>query len=337
MANLSTTYLGKQLKNPIIIGASNLTTENSNLKQLEDAGAAAIVYKSLFEEQINLEQALMHDELTEYNERNAEMTSLFPNIEHSGPQEHLNNLRKAKEAVSIPLYASLNCIYKETWVEYAKLIEQTGVDGLELNIYTSPKDFETDGATVEQRRLDIIKEIKKTVKIPISVKLSFLYSNPLNFIKKVDEIGVNAVVLFNRFYQPDINIADKTHVSSHNLSHTEENKIPMRYAGLLFNYIKANICANSGIYEGTDVAKMLLAGADCTQVVSTVYKNKISHISKMLKELEIWMDANNFKTIGDYKGLLSKKNTKDPYVYQRAQYIDLILKSTEMFNKYALR
>jgi dihydroorotate dehydrogenase (fumarate) len=337
MANLKTNYLGIELKNPIIVGASNLVADNDNLKRLEDAGAAAIVYKSLFEEQIQLERAQMDDELDEYAERHAEMTTLFPHIEHAGPKEHLFNLEKAKKSVSIPIVASLNAIFKETWIDYAKQIEQTGVDGLELNFYAIPKDDDITGDSIEKQQITILKEIKKSVKIPVSVKLSPFYSNPLNFIKEIDKAGADGVVLFNRFYQPDLDINESTHIATHSLSNESENKMPMKFSGLLYSHIGASICANSGIYKGSDVIKMILAGADCVQVVSTIYQNKFSQIEKMLKEIDLWMNEKNYKSLTDFKGKLSKKNTNDPFVYQRAQYIDLLLKSGELFNKYSLR
>jgi dihydroorotate dehydrogenase (fumarate) len=337
MANLKTNYLGLELKNPIIVGASNLVSDIGNLKQMEDAGVAAIVYKSLFEEQIQLERLQLDDELDEYTERHAEMITLFPHIEHAGPEEHLHNLRKAKESISIPLFASLNAIYKESWIEYAKLIEQTGVDGLELNLYTIPRDIDVTGFSSEKQQLEILKEVKKAVKIPVSVKLSSFYSNPLNFIHEIDKVGAEGIVLFNRFYQPDIDIVNIKHSSIHPLSTETENRLPLRYAGLLYSQIAANICCNRGIHEGSDVIKMLLAGADCVQIVSTIYLNKFPQITKMLKDIESWMFEKNFNTIKDFQGLLSKRNVNDPFIYQREQYIDLLLKSEEIFKKYAVR
>jgi dihydroorotate dehydrogenase (fumarate) len=337
MATLKTTYLGLELKNPIIIGACDISQNTDNLKRIEEAGAAAVVYKSLFEEQIRLEQAQMQDELEEYTERHAEMVTLFPNIEHAGPEEHLVNLRKAKESISIPLIASLNAIYKESWLEYAKLIEETGVDGLELNFYSVPKDTDISGVSIEKQQIEILQEIKNTVTIPVAVKLSSFYTNPLNFIYNIDKAGADGLVLFNRFYQPDIEIAAEKHVSVHYLSSVWENKLPMRFAGLLYHYIAAGICCNSGIHDGEDVIKMILTGASCVQAVSTIYKNNISHISKMIKDVETWMEGKNYKLITDFQGLLSKKSINDPFVYQRAQYIEMLLNSEKQLMRQTLR
>ncbi len=233
MADLKTEYLGIKLKNPVIIGASNMVVHLDNIKRAEEAGAAAIVYKSLFEEQIQLENAQLDDELEEYNERNAEMIKLFPSIEHAGPEEHLLNLRKAKESVSIPVIGSLNAIYNESWLEYAKLIEETGVDALELNFYAVPREMATDGALIIEQQTEILQEIKSKVKIPVSVKLSPFYANSLNVIAEMDKTGVNGFVLFNRLFQPDINVEKEEHFTPFNLSGPEDYRLSLRFAGLI--------------------------------------------------------------------------------------------------------
>ena len=334
MAELKTNYLGLKLKNPIIVGASNLVTKTDNLKQIEESGAAAIVYKSLFEEQVQLEALQLQNELGEYNDRNAEMISLFPDIDHAGPEEHLFNLAQARKVLSIPLIASLNAIAKQTWIDYAKKIESTGVDALELNFYAVPRSLDDDGSKIVNEQLDVLKAVKAAVKIPVSVKLSPFYANPLNIISQMDKTGVDGFVLFNRLFQPDVDLSTETHFSPHNLSNPEDYKLALRFAGLLYNEIEGSIIANAGIYEGADVAKLILAGADAVQVVSTLYKNKIPHLIKMLADLSVWMDSKGYKTLDDFKGKLSRKNTKDPFVYKRAQYIDVLLKSEEIFKKY---
>jgi dihydroorotate dehydrogenase (fumarate) len=334
MVDLKTKYLGIDLKNPIIVGASNLVTKLDNVKRAEQAGAAAIIYKSLFEEQIQLESAQLDDDLEEYNERNAEMVKLFPTIEHAGPEEHLLNLRKVKESVKIPVIASLNAIYEESWIEYARLLEQTGVDALEFNFFFIPRDTEADGRDVKNQQLEILKAVRSKVKLPISVKLSPFYANPLNVVAQMDKLGVNGFVLFNRLFQPDIDIETQQHFSPFNLSNPEDNKLSLRFAGLLYGTISGSICANTGIYSGVDVVKMILAGADCVQVVSTIYKNKVEYISTILKDLQTWMESKNYNKLADFKGKLSNKKTNDPFVYKRAQYIDLLLKSEHIFKKY---
>ncbi len=336
MINLKTRYMGFELKNPIIVGASNLATNPDNLKRMEDAGAAAVVIKSLFEEQIQLESFQMEEEMGEYSERHAEMISLFPTLEHAGPREHLLMVKKARESVNIPVIASLNAVFKETWVEYAKLLEDTGADGLEVNFYAIPGDINKTGESIEQEQIEILKEIKSSISIPVSVKLSTFYSNPLNLINKMDKAGVDAFVLFNRLFQPEIDLENEKHIINFPLSSGEDNKLPLRFAGLLHGKIKAGICSNTGIYDGKDMIKMLLAGADCVQVVGTLYKNKIEHISKMLSDTEAWMKSKNYNSIKDFKGKLSEKNINDPFVYKRAQYVDLLLKSEDIFKKKGL-
>jgi len=330
MINLSTNYMGIELKNPIIAGASGMSTDLAMLKKLEQAGAAAIVYKTLFEEQINLESAQFDDQIEAMAGLHAEMTSLYPKLQHAGPEAHLVNLRKAKETLNIPVIASLNCMYDNTWIEYARLIEKTGVDGIELNFYFVPGDFEADGRSIEEVHIDLVKTIKSKITIPVSVKLSSFYSNPLNFISRLDKAGVDAIVIFNRMFEPEINVQDVKHVAPFYMSHEGDYRLALRYSGLLYGNLKAQVCANTGIYQGNDVIKTLLAGADCVQVVSTLYKNKPEHIASMLSDIETWMESKKYSKIADFKGKLSKKEIKDPFIYKRGQYIDLLLGSDQL-------
>ena len=281
-------------------------------------------------EQINLEGAQFDDQMMENDGVHAEMISLHPKLQYAGPESHLVNLRKAKEALGIPVIASLNCLYDNTWIEYAQLIEKTGVDGIELNFYFVPGDFEADGRSIEDIQLDLVKAVKSKISIPISVKLSSFYSNPLNFISKLDKIGVNSVVIFNRMFEPEINVQEMKHSVPFYLSHEGDYRVALRYAGLLFGNVKAQVCGNTGIYQGNDVIKMLLVGADCVQVVSTLYKNKPEHIATMLSDIESWMESKKFSSIAEFKGKLSKKNLKDPFIYKRGQYVDLLLASDQL-------
>jgi dihydroorotate dehydrogenase (fumarate) len=334
MADLSTKYMGVQLKNPIIAGASNLSKDVSNLQKMEEAGAAAVVYKSLFEEQIQLEQAQLDEELTEFDERHPEMIKTHPSVEHSGPEEHLMELQRAKAALSIPVIASLNAVYKQTWLDYAKRIEDTGVDAIELNFYHVPYDIEKEGISIEEEQVNILKELRKNLSIPVSVKLSPFYSNTLNIIETMDGEGIDGFVLFNRLFEPEINIDKEEHKFPFNLSQKGDYKLPLRHIGLLYDNVNANLCANTGIFEGSDVIKMLLAGATCVQVVSTLYKNKIEHISKMLDDINNWMDQKSYKSIKDFRGKLSRNKVKDPFVYKRAQYVDILMNPEEIIKTY---
>lgn len=336
MADLRTKYLGLELKNPVIAGACDLATDPENLKRIEEAGASAIVYKSLFEEQIQLENLEMHERITEYEERNAEMVTLFPNSQSdlSYPEGHLMNLKKAKETVSIPVIASLNAVNDESWVEYAMKIESTGVDALELNFYTVPEKYDSEYGETEKRQIKTLIAVKSSVWIPVSVKISPYYTNPLRFIHELEKAGADGVVLFNRLFQPDIEIETEQHQFPYNLSNPEDKRLPLRFAGLLYGNTMASVCTSSGILSGRDVIKMLLAGADTVQVVSTLYLNQIEVITPMLGDIEKWMDSGKYENIESFRGKLSRKNAGNEVPYQRAQYFDFMKSTREILRKY---
>ena len=336
MANLSVTYMGVKLKNPIILGASNLVSKPEVIKELEEAGIAAIVYKSLFEEQIQLESLQLDEDMNEYANRNSEMGRIFPEITHAGPKEHIYNLKKLKGSTSVPVFASLNALYEPSWVEYAKALEGTGVDGLELNLYATPGYFEVGAASIEEKQYQIVRSVKKAVKIPVSVKLSPFYTNTMNFIKKLDEAGVDGFVMFNRFFQPEIDVENETFNFPWELTQPRDHQLSLRYAGLLHGNIEGSICANRGIYTAEDVIRLILSGADVVQIVSTIYKNSPAVVTTILTELNSWIDKKGYKTLGDFRGKLSRKNLRDPFIYQRAQYVDILMKSEEIFKKYPM-
>ena len=337
MADLSTTYMGIPLKNPIILGASNMVTDIEQINKAEAAGVAAVVYKSLFEEQIQLESLQLEEELHEYDFRGAEMEKIFPEIEHAGPKEHLIALKKLKQSVSIPVIASINAVYNPTWVEYAQLIEETGVDGLEINFYRVPISAEADAKMIEDHQVKVLKEIKEAVKIPVSVKLSTFYTNPLSFISKLSKTGADGIVIFNRFFQPEIDINTEQFHFPWELTRKGDYQVTLRYTGLLYGKIKSNIIANRGIKTSEDVLKMLLAGADAVQMVSTFYENGVDYASSLLADIEKWMDQKGYKEINDFKGKLSKLSLNDEFAYKRAQYIEILKNSNEILKTYPLR
>jgi len=337
MANLETTYMGVKLKNPLILGACNLVSKPGFAGQIEEAGIGAVVYRSLFEEQVQLEDLQMSEDLSEYEYRNAEMERLFPNIEHGGPKEHLYEVEKLKKRLNVPLIASLNALYEPTWLEYAKELENTGVDGLELNLYSVPSYFDQSAQSIEDKQVQIVEAVRQSVRIPVSVKISLFYTNPLNFIKRVDEAGADAFVLFNRFFQPDIDLEKQEFQFPWELSSPKDRMVSLRFSGLLYGNVDGSICASRGIYDAKDVIKMILAGADAVQVVSTIYKNKPAVVSEILNGLNQWMDNNGYKTLDDFRGKLSRKNIQDPFVYQRAQYVDILMNSEDVFKKYPMR
>lgn len=333
MPDLTTHYMGLQLKNPIIAGASNLSKNLDNLKMMEEAGAGAIVYKSLFEEQIQLESIQLDEELQEYNERHAEMVRLFPDVSHAGPEEFLFDLRRAREAVSIPLIASLNAIHPDTWIEYAQKLEQTGVDGLELNFYAFPKDANTPCKKILDQKIAILKAVKKTVKIPVSAKLSPYYTNILGAVQAMDQAGADGFVLFNRLFQPEIDIENETLHFPFRMSHPEDNRLSLRYTGMLYGQIKGSICASKGIYEAKDIISMILAGADAVQIVGALYKHKIPYLKTLIEEVEKWMERKGYQSLNDFKGKLSRSHLHDPFAYKRAQYVDILLNAEEIIKK----
>jgi dihydroorotate dehydrogenase (fumarate) len=333
MADLTTRFIGLELKNPLIAGASGLTSNINSIKKLEDAGAAALVTKSLFEEQIELEKAKLEAELHKNDNLYSEMLSLFPNIEHGGPKAHLMWVRRTREAVSIPVIASLNAVSKDTWVEYASKLAETGVNGLELNFYASPRSMDDVGVQIEEEQVDILKAVRKAVSLPLCVKLSPFYTNPLKVIQCMDEAGADGFVLFNRLFQPDIDVDQEKNIFPLGFSGKTDNRLPLRYSGLLYDKIKGGICASSGVMDGEDVAKMILAGADAVQVVTTLYKNGVDHIETMLRELSKWMDKKNYRSLSDFRGKMSRARSTDPWVYTRSQYARLLLQPGEKLMK----
>ena len=325
MAELKTTYMGLELKNPVIAGASTMTKNLDVIKRIEDAGTAGLVTSSLFEEEIELERFKFEEDLSKFNDKHPEMISIFPDIEHAGPEEHLMWVRKAKEAVSIPVIGSLNAVNIETLHDYARKMEQTGVDALELNLYRFPSKSADAADAIEKEQLQQLKALLGTVSIPVSVKLSPFYTNALNFISALDNMGVAGFVLFNRFFQPDIDIDAEKNTFPFHLSNREDSRLPLRYTGLLYDALQGDICSSTGLMNAEDVLKMLLAGASCVQVVSTLYKNKVAAVESIVKGIETWMDKKGYGSLNDFRGKLSSKNSSEPGTYTRAQYVKLLL------------
>ena len=325
MGSLQTRYMGITLANPIIAGASDLTSNIDSIKRIEEAGAGAVVLKSLFEEQIQLERFKLEEELNTGSELYGEMASIFPKLQHAGAKEHLMWVKKSRAAVKIPVFASLNAVARATWVEYARQLADQGVDGLELNFFATPRDFDLGGAAIEEEQLETVRDVRKALKIPIAVKLSVFYANPLNVIGRFDREGVNGFVLFNRFFQPDINTETESIAQPFNFSIQADNRLPLRFAGLLYGKVKADVCASTGIVSGMDVVKMLLAGASAVQVVTAFYRNGMKSIATMKDEVGRWMDGRSYATIDAFRGKLSAVKAKDPWAYTRAQYAKMLL------------
>ena len=321
--NLSTTYLGMKLKNPIVASASPLSRSMESMHRLEDAGASAIVMHSLFEEQITHET----DELDHYKtygtESFAEALSYFPDTGdyHLGPEEYLELVAKAANKLEIPIIASLNGVTPGGWTNYAKKMVEAGASALELNVYYIPTNGTLSGVEVENRYADMVKQMRSTVKIPLSIKLSPFFSSIPNIAQRLVREGADGLVLFNRFYQPDIDLEELNVKPGVELSDSYANRLPMRWIGILYGKLKASLAATSGIHTAEDVLKLAMVGADVTMMCSALLMHGPEHIGKVLKDVERWMNEHEYESIEQMKGSLSHKSIADPSAYERANYM----------------
>ncbi len=324
--DLSTTYLGMKLKNPIVPSASPMSHTLDSMKRLEDAGAAAIVMYSLFEEQIAHEAAELNHYLTYGSESFAEALTYFPEAQeyNLGPDEYVNHIRKAKESLKIPVIGSLNGISAGGWVKYAKKIEEAGADAVELNVYYIPTDSKLTAEDVEDRYLEVLNAVKTTVKIPVAMKLSPFFSSMANMAQRLDQAGAAGLVLFNRFYQPDIDLETLEIKPSVILSTPQAMRLPMRWIAILCGKVKASLAATSGIHTAEDVLKMLMAGADVTMMASSLLKHGPQRITEILTQLDQWMLEHEYISVAQMKGSMSQKSVADPSAYERANYMKVL-------------
>lgn len=323
MINLTTTYLGLTLRTPLVPSASPLSEEIDNIKKMEDAGASAVVLHSLFEEQITHEVYELHHHLTQGTESFAESLTYFPEPQDFvlGPEEYLDHIRKAKAAVSIPIIASLNARTDGAWSEYAKHFEEAGADAMELNIYNIPTDMKLTGAQVEETYINIVKAVKAAVKIPVAVKLSPFFSNFANMARCLDEAGADGLVLFNRFYQPDIDLENLEVEPRVLLSTPQAMRLPLRWIAILYGRIKANLAATGGIHKAEDVIKMLMVGANVTMLCSALLKHGIDLIRVIENGMRQWMEEHEYNSVIQMQGSMSQINCPDPSAFERAQYM----------------
>jgi dihydroorotate dehydrogenase (fumarate) len=321
--NLTTTYLGRKLKNPLVASASPLSRNLDNIRRLEDAGAAAVVLFSLFEEEILHESRELDHYLTYGTESYAEALSYFPAPHefYLGPDEYLQHIRRAKAAVDIPIIGSLNGVSTGGWINYARKIESAGADAIELNLYYIPTDPALASDDVERMYLNALKAVKASVNIPLALKLSPFFSAMANMAKQFDAAGANALVLFNRFYQPDIDLENLEVVPNVILSTPQSMRLPLRWIAILYGKIKADLAATSGIHTAADVLKMLMAGANVTMMASALLHNGIGHLSKVLREMEIWMEEHEYESVQQMQGSMSQKSVAEPAAFERANYI----------------
>jgi dihydroorotate dehydrogenase (fumarate) len=321
--DLTTTYLGLQLKNPLVPSASPLSGDIGTMRKMEDAGAAAIVLQSLFEEQIRHESRELDHYLQFGTESFAEAVTYFPQSDDYtlGPEEYLNHIRQAKEAIDIPIIASLNGVTVGGWIDYSRKMEQAGADALELNVYYIPTNMRMSGVEVESLYLDILKAVKAAVKIPVAMKLSPFFSSLGHFTYRLDEQGVDGLVLFNRFYQPDIDLERLEVVPNIILSTPQAMRLPLRWIAILYGKIKADLAATSGIHTHLDVLKMLMAGAKVTMLCSALLRNGVGHLGTVLNDLKIWMEEYEYESVSMMQGSMSQKNIADPSAFERANYM----------------
>lgn len=323
--NLHTKYLGLSLKNPLVPSAGPLSMKLDNIKAMEDAGAAAVVMYSLFEEEIENE-ALELNHFTSQTELSAEAQSFFPEpFEYNvSGEEYLNQLRKAKEAVQIPIIGSLNGKSSGGWIDYAKKIEQTGVDALELNLYMLSTDIQKSASQIEDEYVEVVKSVVANTNLPVAVKLSPFFTSVANMVNRLDKAGVKGVVLFNRFYQPDIDIEKLEVVPNVILSTPMSLRLPLRWTAILYGRINADIAATSGIYTEEDVFKMIMAGAKVTQMNSSLLKHGISHISEVLVKMDRWLEQHEYASLDQMRGSMSYMNAADPSQFERANYMKVL-------------
>ena len=320
---LSTTYLGMTLRTPLVPSASPLSENIDNIKRMEDAGASAVVFHSLFEEQLRRENHELQFYLAQTTDVSAEATTYFPEPTsfQVGPEVYVENIARAKAAVSIPIIGSLNGSTPGGWLKYAQAIEQAGADAIELNIYSVPTDADASGEEIEDSYLAILASLKDQVRIPIAVKLSPYFTNLARFARRLDKAGANALVLFNRFYQPDIELETLEVSPNILLSTPMAMRLPMRWIALLRGRIGANLAATSGIHRATDALKMLMAGADVTMLCSVLLRRGIDHINVLEKEMVQWLDDHEYESVEQLKGSMSQEHCPDPAAFERAQYM----------------
>ena len=323
MIDLSTRYLGLKLATPLVASASPLSRDLDGIRRLEDAGASAVVLYSLFEEQLRLEEMDLDYHLNAGTESFAESITFFPQASefHTGPEGYLKHIRKCKVSVKIPIIASLNGSTLGGWTKFAGEIEKAGADAIECNIYSIPSDPQLSAADIEQRYLEIVQAVKATVTIPVAVKLSPFFSNLANMAQRLDQAGADALVLFNRFYQPDINLEELEIQPNVLLSTPQSLRLPLTWIGILFGRLKANLAATGGVHSAQDVVKLLMVGADVTMLCSSLMRHGINHIRHIERELREWMEEHEYESVKQMQGSMSQQRCPDPGAFERAQYM----------------
>ncbi len=326
MVDLTTTYLGLKLKNPLVPSPSPLMRKVDNIKKMQDAGAAAVVLHSLFEEQIVLESESIDRTISVDAESTFEMRSYFPDLQHynAGPDHYLDHIRRVKSAVDIPVIASLNGVSSGGWTRYAKMIQEAGADALELNMYYVAANPDQSSAQVEEMYLDLVREIRASVRIPIAVKVGPFFSAFANFAQCLDQAGANGLVIFNRFYQPDFDLNNLDVVPDIVLSTPSELLLRLRWAAVLYGRVAADLAITGGVHNATDVLKAMMAGANVAMMTSALLELGIDQLRHVLADLEHWMDDNEYTSIKQMRGSMSQKAVAQPAVFERANYMKVL-------------
>ena len=321
--DLSTTYMGMKLTGPLVASASPLSQSVATIRQLAEAGAAAVVLHSLFEEQIEHDAEELDHYLHYGADRWAESLSYFPNLGdyRLGPEQYLDHIAAAKRAVDIPIIASLNGVSPRGWTDYARQMQQAGADAIELNVYYIPTNPKLSAGDVEDVHLAILRKVKACVSIPVAMKLSPFFSSPVNMLSRLDQAGADGLVLFNRFYQPDVDIADLEVAPRLVLSTSEESRLPMRWIAILFGKVKASLAATTGIHTAEDAAKMILVGADVAMMCSALLRNGPGHLRRVRGGLAEIMKRKGYQSVSEMKGVLSHARCPEPAAFERANYM----------------
>lgn len=323
MVDLNTTYLGLQLKNPVVASASPISKKLDGIRRLEDAGASAVVMYSLFEEQIVQESLALDHFLNRGTDTYAESLTYFPDLQNYnvGPEEYLEQIRKAKQAVNIPIIGSLNGVSTGGWIDYAKKIEQAGADALELNVYYIPTDIYLSSQEMEQTYVDLVKDVRSQVNIPLAVKLSPFFTSLPHLANRLVQSGANGLVLFNRFLQPDLDI-ETLEVTPHLvLSNSTELRLPLRWTAILYGRIEADLALTSGVHSAQDVLKAMMAGACVTELASALLVNGVSRIGEILTDMQMWMETFEYESVQQMKGSMSQRAVTEPAAFERANYM----------------
>jgi len=326
MIDLSTHYLGLKLRNPLVASASPLCKEIANLRHMEDSGASAIVLHSLFEEQINIESNELDRFLWDGTEIGAEIATMFPDMGQFtiGPDAYLEHIRLAKQAVSIPVIASLNGVSRGGWVSYAREMQQAGADAIELNVYFIPADAVSSSDEIEKLYIDLVKEIHRTVSIPVAVKVGPYFSAFANMAQRLEAAGAKGIVIFNRFYQPDFDLETLEVTPALTLSSSSELLLRLHWAAMLYGQVQADIAITGGVHTAEDVIKSMMAGAKITMLTSALLLHGIGHLHTLRSEIEAWLKKHEYESIEQMQGSMSQKNVPNPKAYQRANYMKVL-------------